>query len=353
MMKRNIYYSAKVFYIKALSWEYWPMWLVYFPASLYFIYLSVKARSFFFFSAANPSIETGGMFFESKWSIFQLMPREYFPPTIFVETTDTLSSIIKEMHAAGIDFPIIAKPDRGERGWCVKKIASPNELEWYRKNTPVPFLIQSYCNYPIELSVFYYRNPVSEKGVLTSVTFKKLLSVTGDGISTIDELIRRHDRAFLQYHRLKLNGQIDFNKILGKEEDEVLVPFGNHALGAMFQDYTHIIDDALTNTFDNISKQIDGFYFGRFDLRCTGIEDLKMGKNIAILELNGAGAEPAHIYNPGFSFFKAQLVIIKHYKMMYQAAIENHKMGVPFMSFKSFRVTRKLEKHYKQKVLTS
>ncbi len=350
-MYQNIIFRAKAFYIKALSWEYWPMWLVYFPASIYFIYLSVKARSFFFFSAANPSIETGGMFFESKWRIFQLMPREYFPATILVETTDNQGSIIKKMDAAGIVFPVIAKPDRGERGWCVKKIASPDELECYKKNTPIPFLIQSYCNYPLELSVFYYRNPASEKGMLTSVTFKKLLSVTGDGISTIDELIRRYDRAFLQYHRLKANGQIDFNKILGKGDHEVLVPYGNHVLGAMFQDYTHIIDDSLTNTFNNISKQIDGFYFGRYDLRCTSIEDMKAGKNIAILELNGAGAEPAHIYSPGFSFLKAQLVIVKHYNMMYRAAMENHKKGVPFMTFKSFIQTRKQEKRYKQRVL--
>jgi hypothetical protein len=347
-----MYYRAKVFYIKALSWEYWPMWLVYFPASLYFIYLSAKVRSFFFFSAANPSIETGGMFFESKWSIFQLMPCEYFPATIFAEATDQLNILIEKMNAAGIVFPVIAKPDRGERGWGVKKIESADELDMYKKKHPIPFLIQSYCSHPLEFSIFYYRNPASEKGMLTSVTFKKLLSVTGDGISTIDELMRKYDRAFLQYHRLQANGQIDFNKILGKGELEVLVPYGNHALGAMFQDYTHIMDDALTHTFDTICKQINGFYFGRFDLRCTSIEDLKMGKNIAILELNGAGAEPAHIYHPGFSFFKAQQVIIKHYKMMYQAAIENHKRGVPFMTFKTFMETRKLEKRHKQRVLS-
>jgi len=67
---KNLSFKIRAFHIKASSWEYWPMWLVYLPASLYFIYLSLKARSFFFFSAANPSIETGGMFFESKWSIF-------------------------------------------------------------------------------------------------------------------------------------------------------------------------------------------------------------------------------------------------------------------------------------------
>ena len=85
-------------------------------------------------------------------------------------------------------------------------------------------------------------------------------------------------------------------------------------------------------------------------MRCTSIQDLKAGRNIAILELNGAGAEPSHIYDPCFSFFKAQKVIANHYQMMFEAAFINKQAGIPFMSFKSFMSTRKLEKEYKQSV---
>jgi hypothetical protein len=290
------------------------------------------------------------MFFESKWSIFKLIPKEYYPSTILVNKEDDVTVIAAKMKGAGIEFPIIAKPDRGERGWGVRKIASANELTFYKKAMKIDFLIQAYVHYPLEFSIFYYREPNSEKGILTSVTLKKLLTVTGNGYSTIEELIKHNNRSFLQYNKLKQNKQIDFNRTLGLGEQEVLVPYGNHVLGAMFLDYNHIIDEALISTFDHISKQIDGFYFGRFDLRCTSIEDLKMEKNIAILELNGAGAEPSHIYDPRFSFFKAQKVIASHYRMMYQAAFINKQAGVPFMSFKSFKNTRKLEKEYKQSV---
>lgn len=343
-------FKFRYFYIKAFSWEYWPMWLVYFPVSFYYIYLALKARSFFFFSASNPSIETGGMFFESKWNIFKLIPKEYYPATVLINREDDVDIISAKMKDAGIELPVIAKPDRGERGWCVKKIGSVNELESYKKAMGVDFLIQAYVESPLEFSVFYYRNPKSKRGSLTSVTLKKLLTVIGDGHSTIDELIIRNNRSFLQYYKLKQNKQIDFSRILELGEQEVLVPYGNHVLGAMFLDYNHIIDEALVDTFDQISKQIDGFYFGRYDLRCTSIEDLRKGKNISILELNGAGAEPSHIYTPGFSFFKAQVVIANHYRMMYQAAFENRKAGVQFMSFKSFKDTRKQEKEYKQYV---
>ena len=65
----------------------------------------------------------------------------------------------------------------------------------------------------------------------------------------------------------------------------------------------------------------------------------------------GSGAEPAHIYQPGFSFFKAQKVITDHYKMMYNAAKFNQQNGVPYLSLKSFRNTIKKQKEHKMKVV--
>ncbi len=351
MSKTALYFKLRRYFIKATSWEYWPMWLVYFPVSFYYIFLAIKARSFFFFSASNPTIETGGMFFESKWKIFELIPKNYFPTTIYINDTDTLNVVLSKLNTNNISFPIIAKPDRGERGWCVQKINNQKDLNEYINKINVPFLIQSYVDYPLEFSVFYFRSPNNHQGKVTSVTLKKLLSVKGDGNSTIEQLILKNDRAFLQYYQLKKNNSLDFNKVLSKDEEQILVPYGNHVLGAMFINYNHIIDEQLNKIFDEISKQINGFYFGRFDLRCTSIEDLKQGKNISILELNGAGAEPAHIYDPNFSFFKAQQVIAQHYKMLYQASTINNKDGVAYMSYGDFKSWRQQEKEFKSKAI--
>ena len=342
-----LYHHFKRIRIKILHWEYWPMWLVYFPVSFYYLYLSFKSKSLFFFSGSNPGIETGGMFFESKWKIFELIPKEYYPPTLIIYPLDNVSHVLTMMESASIEFPIIVKPNRGERGWLVNKIHSESELASYKNSMRVEFLIQSYIDKPLELSVFYFRHPSKENGIITSVTLKKLLSVKGNGKSTIGDLILSNQRSFLQYERLKSQDSIDFNKVLNNGEEFVLVPYGNHALGAMFLDYRHIVDQTLTDTFDEISKRIKGFYYGRFDLRCTRIDDLKKGNNISILELNGAGAEPAHIYDPSYSYFRAQFDLAKHYKMMYQAATENKKRGVTFMTYPLFRATKKSEKSYK------
>jgi hypothetical protein len=351
MKNSTTYFFLRRLKIKTFSWEYWPMWLVYLPVSLYYLYLAAKARSFFFFSAANPSIETGGMFFESKQKIFELIPQKYFPKTLFLNESIEMEEILNKMNRAEVSFPVIAKPDRGERGWCVQKINNPKELIEYRNTNKIDFLIQQYIDYPMEFSVFYYRNPNEAKGTITSLTYKKLLTIIGDGKSTNEELIRKNDRAFLQFHKLKSNPKINFKEVLLTNEEKVLVPYGNHVLGAEFKNYNHIIDQQLTSVFDNISKSINGFYYGRFDLRTTSIEDLKEGKNISILELNGAGAEPAHIYDPQFSFFTAQKVLAAHYKMMFDAAKANKQKGDVFMTYASFKETRNLEKAYKLKTV--
>jgi hypothetical protein len=337
-------------YIKIFNWEYWPMWLVYLPSGFYFIYLCVKARSFCFFSAANPSIETGGMIFESKWDIFKLIPKQYYPGTIIIQEKENITAAISKMHEAGIHFPVVAKPDRGERGWCVEILKSSSDLQNYLSKYPIDFLVQEYIDYPMELSIFYYRHPAATNGKVTSVTCKEYLKVTGDGQSALYDLITKHDRALLQLEKLQQIATLDFNRILKKDEIQILMPFGNHVRGAMFIDYCNTIDTKLDTIFDNISKQIDGFYFGRYDIKCKSIEELKQGKYFSILELNGSGAEPAHIYQPGFSFWKAQSVIIKHYRMMYDAAKANHKKGVPYLSLSCFRAIAAAQKKHKLKV---
>lgn len=346
---QELKYWLRIKYIKFFNWEYWPMWIVYFPVSFYYLWLCIKSRSFFFFSAANPTIETGGMFFESKWDIFKLIPRQYYPATAIVRTGENIYSALASMQAAGFSFPVVAKPDRGERGWCVEILKNSESLRTYIEKHPIDFLLQQYIDLPVEMSIFYYRHPSTEKGTITSVTQKEYLQVTGDGKASLLELIMKYDRAFLQLKKLKNNTAIDLHKIPMKGSQEVLVPYGNHVRGAMFFDKASIIDKELTEIFDHISGQIPGFYFGRFDLKCESIEALKVGK-LSILELNGSGAEPAHIYQPGFSFFKAQAVLASHYRMMYAAATANHRAGISYMTRKDYRKTKAAEKLYKQRV---
>jgi hypothetical protein len=117
----------------------------------------------------------------------------------------------------------------------------------------------------------------------------------------------------------------------------------------MFLDGNDLIDKSLTEVFDRISKPIDGFYYGRFDLKCQSTEDLKAGRNIKILELNGVGAEPAHIYQPGFSLWKAWQVLFSHWKVMFEISRKNNELGHSYMSFKEgFEKYKWIRQYYKK-----
>lgn len=312
--------------------------VVYLPIMIYYVWLSWRARSFFFFTASNPSIENGGMLGESKWQIFKLLPKGTFPNTIFLEKNPNIilntTDILQKMQENNIHFPCIAKPDRGERGWNVQKINNQTELNIYQKNIQVDFLIQNFVDYPIELSVFYYRYPNQKNGYVSSVTAKELLSVMGNGKNTLKELVLQKPRAVLQYEILEKEYQHEWDNIVPKGEKKLLVPYGNHCRGAMFLDYKHVIDAEFRRFFDELSQQIQGFYYGRYDLRCHSIEELKAGKNFQIVELNGAGAEPSHIYQPNYSFFEAQKTLFFHYKTLCNISIENHKKGAVYWTFK-------------------
>ena len=42
---------------------------------------------------------------------------------------------------------------------------------------------------------------------------------------------------------------------------------------------------------DQISRDYDGFYFGRFDLRAESVEEFKLGRNFKLIALNGCASD--------------------------------------------------------------
>ncbi len=317
------------FLIKLLSWEYWPMFVVYFPITLYYLMLSLRAKSLLFFTGSNPGIENGGMFGESKFKILELIPEQFRPKMLFVDPKNGLPS---QRDLEGIAFPFIAKPDVGERGRMVKIIRGPQDLIQYHHDSKFAYIIQEYLDMPFECGIFYYRLPGQNTGVVSSVVIKEFLSVTGNGKDNLKTLMSKSDRARLQIERLEKEGT-DMALVLKKNERMQLVPIGNHCLGTKFKNGNEIINDQLVGVFDQLSLQVEGFYYGRYDLRSESIDALYQG-DFQIMELNGAGAEPAHIYNPGFPIAEAYRSLFSHWKMMFTIAMVNKKNGYKFLSLK-------------------
>jgi hypothetical protein len=336
--------SKSAWLIRLKSWEYWPFSVVYIPVFIYWLWLSLKARSFFFFSAANPSIESGGMLGESKIDILDLIDNDYKPVTVFVKRSLSKALLGSRFLNANLNFPVIAKPNAGERGWGVEKIENMAVLYAYHQKSPVDYLIQEYVDYPLEFGVFYYRMPGEPHGTISSIVQKEFLSVTGNGCDDLATLILTNDRAILQWDLLKIKYAKSLHKILPSGKKKTLVSIGNHCLGTKFLNANHLITPELISVFDKISVGIEGFYYGRYDLRCSNLNDFYLGKNIKIMELNGAGAEPAHIYDPGFSIWEGWKVLLHHWKVLYEISIQNHKNGTPYMRFsEAFEIWKRIK----------
>ncbi|MGB3465863.1 MAG: hypothetical protein WBA74_11355 [Cyclobacteriaceae bacterium] len=324
---------SKNFWFKLKRWEYWPFDILYIPVYPYFTWQIIKRRSFFFFTASNPSIDFGGMLGEKKSEIFDLIPEKYLPVTIKLPSGTDAEYVTDLMTDHHLTYPVILKPDIGERGWMVRKINSDRELQSYLDEVQVDFLLQEFVDLPLELGVFYYRFPDEQEGRVSSIVAKEMLYITGDGHQTVLQLIENKPRARFQLDALKAAYDEDFlKKTLPAGERLELVSIGNHCKGTKFLDGNSWIDSSLNKAVDTLAKSIPDFYFGRFDLRCSSIEELRELKNFKIMELNGAGAEPAHIYQPGYSLLKAYRAIYHHIRVLSKISFLNKKRGISYWS---------------------
>ena len=123
-----------------------------------------------------------------------------------------------------------------------------------------------------------------------------------------------------------------------------LEPIGNHCRGTTFLNGNNLINRELEHVFDQIAGSIEGFYYGRFDVKVSSLDDLYAGKNIKILELNGVSSEPAHIYDPDNTLIKAYRDVLKHMRIIEEIACENHQLGHKRASLKDFMIG--LKEHF-------
>lgn len=341
----------KLFLHKLTHWEYWPFQIVYFPIYFLWAFYALKSRTIFFFNASNPSIKNGGFMAESKKEIYDIIPQKYYPKTNLVKENTDFEKVLSTIEISEINFPFIAKPDIGLRGSAVKKIHSVEELKAYHNKANFDYLIQDLIPYANEVGIFYVRFPNESLGKITGIVGKEYVIVEGDGTSTILDLIKANPRYELQLKSLIKEYGLQLNDVLIKKEKRNLVPYGNHARGAKFIDFSHLITEKLNETMDAICQEISGFYFGRLDVMYANWEDLEQGKNFAIVEVNGAGSEPTHIYDPKHSLFFAWKELARHITYMYRISVQNHKKGFPYLSHKEGMKQYKLHLEQSNKIL--
>lgn len=318
---------------KIFNWELWPFYLIYTPLVFVWLYYFIRSRAFWYFSNVNPTLQFSGFEGETKREMFEQLPVESFPTTIFINPNQSFESVLNELQKHNLSFPIAVKPDIGSKGLCFRKIDHEEDLKNYHTTFPYDYLIQTLITWPVEVSVFYVRYPNSTKGKVTGFIAKEYLQVKGDGEKKLLQLIEEHPKAKYRITELTTKHAAFLNDIIGMNETYYLSITGNHNRGANFKNLHKEIDAQLTAVFDSLSNYSKYFYYGRFDVKATSIEDLKAGKNFSILEFNGVGSEPNHIYDCNMNYVDALKTIAQHWKYMFEIGKINAKNGIAYTPF--------------------
>lgn len=316
---------------KLFHWEYWPLLMFYIPNIPYALLHGIKIRNLVFYTGVNPGIENSGIGSESKYDTLNLLPKKYIPKSVLHAKDQDIALTIKKIRQEGISYPMILKPDVGFRGLLVNKIDSENSLVTYLKKYQVNVIIQEFLTHENECGIFYYRIPNEEEGKVTSITLKEFLTMEGDGISTLKELVLKDKRAKLYYGLLKDEKNLDWDSILEKGVSKKLSSIGNHSKGTRFINGNHLINDELQDALNKLNHQVEGWYYGRIDVKYNTLEELNRG-DFKVLEINGILAEPTHIYDSSdMTYLKALRTIRTHWKQLYKIAAHNHKHeGIEF-----------------------
>ncbi|MEL6186156.1 MAG: hypothetical protein AAFU79_16140, partial [Myxococcota bacterium] len=315
------------------SFEFWPPFLFYIPVALKILTLGLRYRSLTVATAANPSIHAGGLINESKSAVLDLIPEdlaEWLPTHVTATGGESREQVLDRVEAAGLHYPLVAKPDLGQRGAGVRRVEHPSELASYLESFPAGarFMVQALVDHPHEAGIFYYRRPDRERGEILSVTLKEFPFVEGDGRSTLKALIHAHPRARHAAAIYERRHQEHLLEILPEGRRFSLVFAGNHSQGAVFRNGQHILTPALVQRIDEIAHRIPGFYFGRFDLRFSTLEAFQRGEGFRIIELNGVGAEATHIWDPNAKLLDAYRDLFRQFELAYAIGAANRARGV-------------------------
>jgi hypothetical protein len=313
--------------------EFWPGWLFYTPVVIHWLMLGLRYGDFSLPTAANPRITTGGLCGESKLSILSQVGPEaqalLAPACGVLARPDGTAAAEAAMDTFGLHYPVVVKPDIGCNGTGVRLIRDRRAMDRYLKVYPPgeTVVLQQFVEEPNEAGIFYVRHPDEAHGRITSITIKKPPVVVGDGRSTLRTLILADERAGRVPHLylVRLADKLDSVPALGETVQLVFV--GNHCKGSIFQDGNTLVTPALTEAIDRLARSMPDFFFGRIDVRFSSTVSLRRGTGFRVIEINGAGSEATHIWDPSTTLLSAWRTQFFHYGAAFRIGAANRRRG--------------------------
>lgn len=319
-----------------MNWQSLPPIFLYPLLIPHVLKLCLKYKtSISIITKSNPVFPYGGLPFASKKMIFDVFKdKKSFLPYELVKYNLNLAqkTQMAKDFIAKVSYPIIAKPDTSHRGIDVNLINNENELLELLKNQKWDYILQEYCDYDYEFGIFYYRFPKEKKGNIISLSSKKIPIIRGNGKDNLKTLILNSEIDNKKTILAKFSKKLDF--VLPNKESLKTLVCASHAQGAIFDDAKNHITQNLIDKTDEICN-VNGFYFGRLDVRSKSIEALKNG-DFRIIEINGATSEFIHIYDKNYSFREGFSELKKQWSLLFEISNENRNIDINNLSFFEF-----------------
>lgn len=310
-----------------------PKWLNLIPSVMQWIWLGICYRSFTLPSTANPAITAGGLVGEGKLEYFASMG-----PLARAATADyaslpmdgdaSLERALAVMQQANLAFPVVVKPDMGWCGFGVRLVADAEALRQYLDAFPrgQTVVFQRYLPEAGEAGIFYMRDPGQTTGQVIGILLRQFPRVTGDGQSTIAELIAQDARL----RRATRNSMHDCDyaaaRIPAPGENVRLSMVASNRVGGLYLDASDLLTPQLSARVDAIARDMDRFHAGRFDVRYASEGDLAQGL-FTIMEVNGSGSEAVHAWDPKYSLREAYAIIFSKQRLLFRIADANRQRG--------------------------
>lgn len=310
-----------------------PKWLNLVPMVVQWCWLGLRYRSLTLPSAANPAITAGGLVGDGKAEYFACMgahARSMVAPFVMVRigNDDALAQALTQMHVAGLAFPVVAKPDRGWCGFGVQRIDNTTQLAAYLARYPKgePLMLQRYLDEPGEAGIFYMRAPGQPTGQLFGMLLRHYPQVVGDGVRTVAQLIADDPRL----RRAQRTGEHRFHydgaQVPRLGQTVRLSLIGSIRAGGRYEDGSALASDELAASIDAIARDMPQFHVGRFDVRYRSLADLRSGR-FTIMEVNGAGSEAVHAWDPKYSLRQAYRMVFAKQRLLFELGAASRARG--------------------------
>jgi hypothetical protein len=307
-----------------LTLAHLPKWLICIPLTVQWLWLALRYQSLTLPTIANPAITAGGLVGEGKLEYFDGMgplALSATAPYCAVSTHKSYTAVeLRElMRGAGLSFPVIAKPDLGLCGYGVRRVANRAELRDYLQTFPVNEMVvlQQYLPHEGEAGIFYMRDPNAEAGRIIGLALRYFPRVTGDGKSTIAELMALEPRTQRMLKSPKHQPSHDPSRIPAAGEVVRLATIGSTRVGGLYRDGRAYITPQLTRAIDAIARDMPAFHFGRFDVRFKNLDDLRAGLAFSIMEVNGAGSEAIQAWDPRVGVLAGLRMVFKKQRILF------------------------------------